>query len=77
MDQIRGYCNRICNECEIFKVTQADDNRKRFAMAANFSKLFDQAFNPEDINCDGCTVEAGYTFIFARECPIRIKEIGK
>ena len=43
----------------------------------NFSKLFDQAFNPEDINCDGCTVEAGYTFIFARECPIRIKEIGK
>jgi hypothetical protein len=37
-----GYCIRICNECEIFKVTQADDDQKRAVMADDFSEMFDQ-----------------------------------
>jgi len=53
MAQIRGYCHRVCNECEIFKVTQADDDQKRATMAVDCSELLDQPFKPEDINCDG------------------------
>ncbi len=51
MEQIIGYCIRNCNECEIFKVTQADDDQKRAVMADDFSEMFDQNFKPEDINC--------------------------
>ena len=71
MNQIRGACFRICKDCEIFKVTQADDDQKRAAMAKTFSEMFDQEFKPEDINCDGCSVKNGRLFRFAKECSIR------
>ena len=60
MNQIRGFCNRICNECEIFKVTQADDDQKRAAMAVAVSNMFDQDFKPDNINCNGCTAPGGH-----------------
>jgi len=75
MKQIRGYCDRICNECEIFKVTQADDDQKRATFAANFSEVFDQKFEPEDINCDGCSVRGGRLYKHAEKCSVRNREI--
>jgi hypothetical protein len=75
MRQIRGYCRRLCNECEIFKVTQADDDQKKAAMAVEFSKLFDQDFKPEDIYCDGCSAKDGRLFRIAKKCSIRNREI--
>jgi hypothetical protein len=75
MKTIKGACFRICNACEIFKVTQADDDHKRAIMAEHFSKLFDQDFKPEDINCDGCTIEGGRLYRFAAECSIRRREL--
>lgn len=75
MAQIRGYCHRVCNECEIFIVTQADDDQKRTTMAVDFSELLDQPFKPEDINCDGCSVEGGRLFKLAKACSIRNKEV--
>ena len=75
MNQIKGFCNRICNECEIFKVTQADDDQKRAAMAAAVSKMFDQDFKPEYINCNGCTVPGERLYKFCKKCSIRNKEI--
>ena len=75
MKLIRGYCDRICDECEIFKVTQADDDQRRTAMAAYFSEMFDQNFNPEDIHCDGCSIEGGRLFRFAEKCSLRNREI--
>lgn len=71
MAQVIGYCYRCCNECEIFKVTRADDNQKRTEMAANFSKLFDQEITPEEINCDGCSKPGGRLFKFAKDCSVR------
>ena len=76
MKQIIGYCIRICNECEIFKVTQADDDQKRAVMADDFSEMFDQNFKPEDINCDGCDVQGGRLFKFAEKCSVRNNEIN-
>ncbi len=70
MSQIRGYCNRLCNDCEIFKVTQADDDQKRASMAVDLSKMFDHEFKPDDINCDGCSVESGRLFSFAKKCSV-------
>ena len=75
MNQIRGFCNRICNECEIFKVTQADDDQKRAAMVVAVFKMFDQDFKKDDINCNGCTVQGGYLYKFAKKCSIRNREI--
>ena len=75
MNQISGFCRRICNECEIFKVTQADDDQKRAAMAAAVNKMFDQDFKPENINCNGCTVQNGRLYSFCKECSIRNREI--
>ncbi len=74
MNQIKGFCNRICNECEIFKVTQADDDQKRAAMAVAVCKMFDQDFKPDDINCNGCTVQGGHLYKFTKKCSIRKKE---
>jgi hypothetical protein len=65
MSQVRGYCFRLCNECEIFKITQADDVKKRATKAASLSELLDQDLKPEDINCDGCTVQGGRLYKFA------------
>jgi hypothetical protein len=75
MTKVRGYCYRICNECEIFKVTKSNDDQKKSAMASNLSKLFDENFKPEDIACDGCTVKGGHLFKFARKCSIRNREV--
>jgi len=75
MSQIRGFCRRICNKCEIFKVTQADDDQKRAAMAVAVSKMFDQDFKPDNINCDGCTVQGGLLYKFCKKCSIRNREI--
>jgi len=76
MNQIRsGYCDRICNDCEIFKITQANDDQKRVVMAAAFSEMFDQSFKPEDINCDGCIVQDGRLYKFAQKCSVRNRNI--
>ena len=75
MNQIRGFCNRICNECPIFKVTQKDDDQKRAAMAAAVSKMFDLDFNPDNVNCDGCIAQNGYLYKFCMNCAIRNREI--
>jgi hypothetical protein len=32
MTQIRGFCYRVCNECEIFKATVTDNDQKRLEM---------------------------------------------
>ena len=75
MTQIRGFCYRVCNECEIFKAAETDDDQKRSEMARNFSEIFDQDFKPEDINCDGCKTQGGYLFKIARSCSIRNREM--
>ena len=77
MTKTRGACHRLCNECEIFKVTQADDDDKRANMAAHLSNIMDQEFKPEDINCDGCLTKGGRIFRICKDCSIRCKELSK
>ena len=74
MEQIRGYCLRVCNDCTIFQATQQDDDIMRADIAAILSENNDMKINPEDINCDGCSAENGRLFLFARTCTVRIKE---
>ena len=75
MNQIRGFCNRICNECPVFKATKADDDQERASMAAAVSIMFDLDFNPDDVNCDGCIVQGGTLYKFCMKCAIRNREI--
>ena len=75
MTKIRGACHRLCNECEIFKITQSNDDEKRRQMAAHLSNILDQGFTPEDIYCDGCLVKGGRLFRICMDCSIRRKEL--
>jgi hypothetical protein len=50
-----AICGIKCNECPAFLATQENDDLKRKEVAEMWSKEFQAAFKPEDINCDGCT----------------------
>ena len=75
MEQIRGYCHRICNDCTIFQATLHDDNYARVETAATLSEIYDKPIRSEDINCDGCTTTDGRLFMFARDCSVRSREL--
>jgi len=75
MAQIRGYCQRICNECTIFQATLHDDDYARAELAATLSETYDKPFRLEDINCDGCKAEDDRLFLYARDCSVRNREI--
>ena len=77
MQQIRGYCHRVCNECTIYQATQQDDDIRRAGIAATLSEVYDKKIRPEDVNCDGCSTENGRLFMFARDCSVRIRERQK
>lgn len=49
-----AYCGLHCDDCEMFKVTQENDQEQKERIA---KRWFDQTsieFEPEDINCQGC-----------------------
>ncbi len=54
MKEIIAYCGLACHECGAFLATQADDDKKRRAVAEAWSKQFKIDIKPEDINCTGC-----------------------
>lgn len=75
MEQIRGYCHRICNECPIFQATQQDNDQKRADIAATLSEVYDRPFRIGDINCDGCGTKNSRLYMLAHSCSIRAKGI--
>ena len=77
MEQIRGFCQRVCNECTIFQATQQNDDIRRAGIAQTLSEIYDRKFNPQDINCDGCTTTDGHLFVFARDCSVRNREMQR
>jgi hypothetical protein len=49
-----AYCGLDCNECEMFKVTQAKDYEQKKQIAKHWSDRFNIEFKPEDVTCEGC-----------------------
>jgi len=71
MEKMIAVCGIKCNECPAFLATQENDYLKRKEVAEMWSKEFQASFQPEDINCDGCTTGQDRLFSHCRVCEIR------
>lgn len=77
MEKMIAVCGIKCNECPAFLATQEDDDLKRKEVAEMWSKEFQAAFKPEDINCDGCTSGKERLFSHCLVCEIRKCGMGR
>jgi hypothetical protein len=71
MGNMIAICGLPCHECGAFKATQADDDRKRAEVAAEWSKMYDAELSAADINCGGCTSDGSVLFQHCTVCEIR------
>ena len=71
MEKMIAVCGIKCVECPAFLATQENDDLKRKEVAEMWSKEFQAAFKPEDINCDGCTSGRERLFSHCQVCEIR------
>ena len=76
MDKIIAYCGLICTECPAYLAKQNDDNDLRIKTAEEWSKMYGADIKPENINCQGCTIE-GIKFAHCLKCEIRACGIEK
>jgi hypothetical protein len=49
-----AYCGLNCNECKVFKATQAEDYEQKKQIARHWSDQGEIKFKPEDVDCHGC-----------------------
>ena len=66
-----GMCGLDCAACPSFIAYKTNNQALRVKTAAEWSKQFNAAFKPEDINCVGCLKTKGVLFSHCRECDIR------
>ncbi|MCP3942521.1 MAG: DUF3795 domain-containing protein [Desulfobacteraceae bacterium] len=66
-----GFCGLVCSSCPAFLATHNDDDDARKKTAELYSGKFGLVFKPEDINCDGCTMEEGRLLGYCQSCEIR------
>ena len=71
MEQMMAYCGLLCSECPAFIATQKNDDAERRKVAETWSKEFKVDLKPEDINCEGCLVDAENVFNYCKVCEIR------
>ena len=57
--------------CPAFIARKTDDQALRVKTAAEWSKVFNVAMKPEDINCVGCLKTKGVHIGHCTECEIR------
>ena len=71
-----AYCGLLCNECEIYKATIANDCAYKEQVAKNFSSP-QYPLTSDDIKCYGCSDNNKAIFKFCEECEIRLCGIAK
>jgi hypothetical protein len=57
MSEMTAICGLLCNECGAFIATSTNSDEKRAEVAELWSQQYNQNIKPEDINCDGCTLD--------------------
>ena len=60
-----------CGDCLAFLATQKDDDSEREKVADQWSKIYRPGIQPEDIKCDGCSLNGGRLFNYCMTCEIR------
>jgi hypothetical protein len=71
MSEMISVCGLLCNECEAFIATSNNSDEKRAEVAELWSQQYNQIIKPEDINCDGCTLDGERLFSHCKVCKIR------
>jgi len=71
MPELLAYCGIDCDACPALTATRTGDAALRAKTAAEWSKSYGHDFKPEDINCTGCTTEAGPHIGYCSMCEIR------
>ena len=64
-------CGLLCNNCEAYIATQANDQKAIDELATKWSKLFGAEILPEHIPCDGCTSDGKKSFYCGHICEIK------
>jgi RecJ-like exonuclease len=77
MDKMIAYCGIVCSECPAYLATQKDDDAERKKVAELWSKQYNFAIKPEDVNCDGCTSKGKRLVNYCNVCEIRKCGKGK
>jgi hypothetical protein len=76
MDKMISMCGLVCTTCPAFEATRDNDDAKRKATAAEWSKAFGKTIKPEDVNCVGC-LATGVHISYCEVCEIRKCGNGK
>jgi hypothetical protein len=71
MKEIVAYCGIVCTECPTYQATLKNDNKARVKIAEEWSKQYQTAFKPEDINCAGCLAVGKRQIGYCAVCEIR------
>ena len=75
MDEKISFCGLDCLACPAYIATQQGDNKALERIASEWPND-EIKFNPEEIDCVGCT-EDGQRFSWCDICPIRKCVMGK
>jgi hypothetical protein len=66
-----AMCGLDCAACPAFIARKTNDQALRVKTAAEWSKVYNVALKPEDINCVGCLKIKGVHIGHCAECEIR------
>lgn len=66
-----AYCGLNCSQCQVYVITQKDDDIGRKRLAKLWARLFNTEIDPQQVNCDGCLTSKGRLFITCSVCDIR------
>lgn len=71
MEDILGACGLLCNRCEAFLATSADDSEAIVEIAAKWSRQYGVDIPPDSVWCDGCLTEGARKCGHCAECEVR------
>jgi len=71
MEKMIAYCGLVCTDCGAYIATQKNDDKKRKAVAEEWTKKYNHPFKAEDINCVGCIPVSGKHVGHCYVCQIR------
>ncbi len=71
MKEVVAYCGIVCTECPTYRATRKNDNEARAKIAEEWSRQYQHAFKPEDINCDSCLADGMRQIGYCSVCEIR------
>jgi hypothetical protein len=66
-----AFCGLDCALCPAFLATRLGDQGLRQSTAQEWSRVYDSAIEPGQINCQGCQQAEGPRFFICNQCSIR------